>query len=91
MTDVRGTTNNQEVQSRNMINTCSKSGFDSFIISGSYGGHRRHKTDDGRRTTPGVRHKLPTGELIKPLGLWVKIHSWLDFKPKERSNSHIKI
>ena len=53
-----------------MINICTKYGFDSLIISGSYGGHRRHTTDDGRRTTddgrrttPGVWHKLPTGEL----------------------------
>ena len=36
---------------------------ESFIISGSYGGHRRHTMDDGRRTRPGVWHKLPTGEL----------------------------
>ena len=55
---------------RNMINICTKYGFDGLIISGSYGGHRRHTkddsrrtTDDGRRTTPGVWHKLPTGEL----------------------------
>ena len=34
-----------------------------LIISGSYGGHRRHTTYDGRRTTPRVWHKLPTGEL----------------------------
>ena len=46
-----------------MINICTKYGFDSLIISGSYGGHRRHTTDDRRRTTPGVWHKLPTGEL----------------------------
>ena len=46
-------------------------GFDILIISGSYGGHRRHTTDDsrrttdnGRRTTPRVWHKLPTGELM---------------------------
>ena len=45
------------------MNICTKYGFDSLIISGSYGGHRRHKTDDSRRTTPGVWHKLPTGEL----------------------------
>ena len=55
-----------------MINICTKCGFDSLIISGSYGGHRRHTTDDGRfttddrrRTTPGVWHKLPTGELTR--------------------------
>ena len=42
---------------------CTKYGFDIFIISGSYGGHRRHTTYDGRQTTPRVWHKLPTGEL----------------------------
>ena len=68
MTVVGGATKTS--QSRNMINICTKYGFDSLIISGSYGGHRRHTTDDGRfmtddgrRTTPGVWHKLPTGEL----------------------------
>ena len=40
-----------------------KYGFDSLIISSGYGGHRRHTSDDGRRTTPGVWHKLSTGEL----------------------------
>ena len=52
------------------MNICAKYGFDILIISGSYGGHRRHTTydirrttDDGRRTTPRVWHKLPTGEL----------------------------
>ena len=49
--------------SRNMINICTKYGFDILIISGSYGGHRRHTTYDGRRTMPRVWHKLPTGEL----------------------------
>ena len=39
-------------------------GFDSLIISDSYGEHRRHTTDNGRRTTPAVWHKFPTGELI---------------------------
>ena len=68
MIDVWGATNTYEAQSRNMINICIKYGIDSFIISGSYGGHRRHTTDDGRRTTddgrrttPGEGHKLPTG------------------------------
>ena len=51
MTDVGGATNTKEAQSRNMINICTKYGFDSLIISGSYGGHRRHTTDDGRLTT----------------------------------------
>ena len=45
------------------MNICTKFGYDILIISGSYGGHRRHTTDDGRRTTPQVWHKLPTGEL----------------------------
>ena len=39
MTDVGGTTNTLEAQSRNMINICTQYGFDSLIISGSYGGH----------------------------------------------------
>ena len=32
--------------------------------------------DDGRRTSPGVRHKLPTGELIKDFiyYLYVQVH-----------------
>ena len=51
-----------------MIYICTKYGFDICIISGSYGGHRQHTTDDGLQTTydgqkPGVLHKLPTGEL----------------------------
>ena len=34
---------------------CTKYEFDIFqIIFGSYGGHRRHMTDDRRQTTPGV-------------------------------------
>ena len=45
------------------MNICTKYGFDILIISGSYGGHRQHTTYDGRRTTPRVLHKLPTGEL----------------------------
>ena len=45
------------------MNICTKYGFDILIISGSYGGHRRHMTYDGRRTMPRVWHKLPTGEL----------------------------
>ena len=56
------------------MNICTKYGFDILIISGSYGGHRRHTTydgrrttDDGRRTTPRVWHKLPTGELTTNL------------------------
>ena len=70
MTNVGGATNTYEAQSRNMMNNCTKYGFNNFIISGSYGGHRRHTTDDGRwttydgrRKTPWVWHKLPIGEL----------------------------
>ena len=48
MTDVGGATNTYEAQSRNMINICTKYGFDSIIISGSYGGHRLHSTDNAR-------------------------------------------
>ena len=58
MTDEGGATNSWEAHSRNMTNICTKYGFDSLIISGSYGGHRRH-------TTPGVWHKFQTGELEK--------------------------
>ena len=50
MTNVGGATNTKEAQSRNMLNICTKYGFDILIISGSYGGHRRHTTDDERRT-----------------------------------------
>ena len=58
MTDVGGTTNTKEAQSRNIINICTEYGFDSLIISGRYGGHRQHTTDNAR-----VWHKLPTDEL----------------------------
>ena len=47
MSDIGGATNTLEVKSRNMINICTKYGFDSLIISGSYGGHRGHTTHDG--------------------------------------------
>ena len=40
MTDAGGATNTLEAQSRKMENICTKYGFDSLIISGSYGGHR---------------------------------------------------
>ena len=51
------------------MNICTKYGFDIFIISGSYGGHRRHTTYDGQRTMPRVHvwPKLPTGELKRSL------------------------
>ena len=50
MTNVGGATNTEEAQSRNIVNICTKYRFDILIISGSYGGHRRHTTDDGRQT-----------------------------------------
>ena len=53
-----------------MMNICTKYGFDIFIISGSYGGHRRHTMYDGQRH--GYMHKLPTGELKRTvtMELW---------------------
>ena len=51
MASVWGATNIKEAQSRNMMNICTKCGFDILIISGSYGGHRRHTTHDGQWTT----------------------------------------
>ena len=50
-----------------MMNICTKYGFDIFIISGSYGGHRRHTMYDGQRH--GYMHKLPTGELKRTLNM----------------------
>ena len=50
-----------------MMNICTKYGFDIFIISGSYGGHRRHTTYDGQRH--GYMYKLPTGELKRTLNM----------------------
>ena len=35
-------------QSRNIINICTKHRFDSLIISGSYGGHRRRMMDNAK-------------------------------------------
>ena len=40
MSDIEGATNKYEAQSKNMINICTKYGFDSLIIYGSNGGHR---------------------------------------------------
>ena len=67
MTIVGSTTNTLEAQSRNMMNICTKYGFDIFIISGSHGGHRRHTTYDGQRH--GYMHKLLTGELKRTLNM----------------------
>ena len=50
-----------------MMNICNKYGFDIFIISGSYGGHRRHTMYDGQRT--GYMYKLLTGELKRTLNM----------------------
>ena len=50
-----------------MMNICTKYGFDIFIISGSYGGHRRHTAYDGQRH--GYMYKLPTGELKRTLNM----------------------
>ena len=48
---------------KNMIDICTKYGSDmSLIISGSYGGQRRHTTDNTQLMMPRVWHKLPTGE-----------------------------
>ena len=48
MITVVGATNTYEAQSKNMMNICTKYGFDSLIISGNYSGHKRH---NGRQTT----------------------------------------
>ena len=37
----------------------------------------RRTIHDGRRTTPGVWHKLPTGELKKPVPVWFPAHAAL--------------
>ena len=55
MTNIGGATNTYDAQSRNMMNNCTKYGFNNLIISGSYGGHRRHMTYDGRRTTDNAK------------------------------------
>ena len=49
------------------MNICTKYGFDIFIISGSYGGHRRHTMYDRQRH--GYVHKLPTGELKRTVNM----------------------
>ena len=51
MANVGGATNTWEAQSRNMMNICTKYGFDILIIPGNYGGHRWRNTYDVRRTT----------------------------------------
>ena len=61
MTNVGGATYTYEAQSRNMINMCTKYGFDIFIWW-------TQMTHDVRQTTPGVQHQLPTAELKPMLG-----------------------
>ena len=50
MINVGGATKTWEAQYRNMMNICTKYGFDILIISDGNCGHRRHTTYDGRRT-----------------------------------------
>ena len=46
------------------MNICTKYRFNILIISGSYGGHRRHTTYNRQRTTPRVWHiSSPQGSL----------------------------
>ena len=45
MTNVGGSTNIKEAQSRNMINICTKYGFDILIISGSTGAPKLINSD----------------------------------------------
>ena len=52
MANVGGATNTKEAQSRNI---CTKYRFDTLIISGSYGGHRRHTTYDIGQTTDNAK------------------------------------
>ena len=66
------------------MNICTKYAFDILVICRSYGGQRRQKTYNGQRTTPGVWHKLPTGEL---LSLVYFLLSKLVFWPTVHSNS----
>ena len=58
MTYVGGATNTYEAQSRNMMNICTKYGFDMLIISGSYGGPRQHTTYDGQRHGYGISSQV---------------------------------
>ena len=63
--------NTWEAQSRNMMNICTKYGFDIFIISGSYGGHRRHMTYNGRRH--GYMYGISSEQVISLLFLVVMV------------------
>ena len=76
-----------------MLNICIKYGFVTSIISGSYGGHRRHKMYDGRRTTPWVWHKLPTGELkiflSKIMSVLIAGHSQVKYLNQYTQDPHV--
>ena len=65
MSNVGGDINTLEIQSRNMINICTKYRFDSLIISDCYGGQRYDMTHDRPWTMPGLWHKLLTSEVKK--------------------------
>ena len=47
----------------------------------------RRTTDDRRRTTPWVWHKLPTGELIKTTQFMFRKHLFFFFSPVQRTCS----
>ena len=58
-------------------------------MSGSYGGHRRHTTCDGRQTMPRVWHKLPTGELKTAIRIFAWKASrlcWSTYETKQYQN-----
>ena len=63
MTNVGGATNIQEARFWNMINISTKYGCDSGTVVTVDTDETRQMMNDGRRTIPGVWHKLPTGEL----------------------------
>ena len=71
-----------------MMNIYAKYRFDILIISGSYGGHRRHTMDDGRRTMPQVWHKLPIGELTIKSLLLMKLIFSTDIRKKHHCYIH---
>ena len=72
MSDVGGTTNTYEAQSRNVINICNKYGFDIFLVVMVDTDDTRRTTDERQGTAPGVWHKLPKRELkiYRPLTEW---------------------
>ena len=60
MTNVGGATNTYEAQSRNMMNICTKYGFDFllFLVVTVDTNDTRRMMDDRGRTMPKVSHKL---------------------------------